>query len=168
MSITTTSPQNNQGNTCQTNAIADDKHGQNNAAQGNNNPQLPPSIKGRAASKLSFLHNRPKRRGSTGDERSAKKPRSKRNNTERVPIPSFAPIKGVMCAVKGTEKSVSASVEKKTHDALEDSKSKNNSSSDAIIINGSSNDIIKLVRVEETIHRPTSKTKRNSRSIKLG
>ena len=146
MSITTTSPQNNQGNTCQTNAIADDKHGQNNAAQGNNNPQLPPSIKGRAASKLSSRHNRRKRRGSSGEERSAKKPRSKRNNTERVPIPSFAPIRGVVCDVKGTE--VCASVEKKTHDALEDSKSKNNSSSDAIIINGSSNQTFKTTGEE--------------------
>ena len=130
ITTTTTSTENNQGNTCQTNAIADNKHSQNNAAQGRNNPNLPPSIKGRGASKLSSRHNRRKRRSGGEEGRSAKKPRSKRNNTteRRVPIPSFAPIKGVMCDVKGTERVGEAC--EKVHDASDDT-SKNNSHSHA-------------------------------------
>jgi len=49
--------------------------------------------KGRIASKLSSRNNRRRRRSGDNKERSKKSSRRRRNNDERVPIPSFTPIK---------------------------------------------------------------------------
>lgn len=49
--------------------------------------------KGRIASKLSSRNNRRRRRSGENKERSKKSSRRRRNNNERVPIPSFTPIK---------------------------------------------------------------------------
>ena len=49
--------------------------------------------KGRIASKLSSRNNRRRRRSGENKDRSKKSSRRRRNNIERVPIPSFTPIK---------------------------------------------------------------------------